>query len=82
MRVVLARSASKHGVSSRDVRHALARAQVVEEVGEDPLRFLVLGPALGGDLLELVVLVEEDGLILVIHAMKMRQQYRRLLGER
>ncbi len=51
---------------------------VVEEVGEDPMRFLVLGPDSAGNILELVVLDRKTGPI-IIHAMAMRTRYQRLL---
>lgn len=43
-----------------DIEHALRQALVVEEVGEDPRRDLVLGPDRAGNLLELVVLDREQ----------------------
>lgn len=51
---------------------------VVEEVGEDPTRYLVLGPDRSGQLLELVVLDRPKGPA-VVHATAMRAKYRRLL---
>ena len=71
-------SARRHGVADEDIEHAVARALAVEEIGEDPLRYLVLGPDRAGNLLELVVLDRPQGPA-VIHAMAMRKQYRRLL---
>ncbi len=53
-------------------------ALAVEEIGDDPLRYLVLGPDRAGNLLELVILDRPQGPA-VIHAMPMRKQYRRLL---
>jgi hypothetical protein len=50
----------------------------VDEIGEDPLRYLVLGPDRAANLLELVVLDRPNGPA-VIHAMPMREKYRRLL---
>lgn len=47
-------SALRHGVEAEDIEHALRNAMVVEEVGEDPLRYLVLGPDRAANLLELV----------------------------
>jgi hypothetical protein len=47
-------------------------------VGDDPARWLVLGPDRAGNLLELVVMDRPAGPA-VIHAMPMRTQYRRLL---
>jgi hypothetical protein len=71
-------SALRHGVDPEDIQHALAHALAVDEVGEDPLRYLVLGPDRAGNLLELVVLDRPNGPAL-IHAMSMRPTYRRLL---
>ena len=45
---------------------------------EDDTR-LYLGPARDAELLEVVTISREDGSELVIHAMKMRPKYRRLL---
>jgi hypothetical protein len=71
-------SALRHGVDSLDIQHALSKALVVEEIGEDPDRYLVLGPDRAGNFLELVVLDRSTGPA-VIHAMAMRTKYRRLL---
>jgi len=71
-------SALRHGVEPEDIEHVVRNAMVVEEVGEDPLRYLVLGPDRAANLLELVVLDRPQGPA-VIHAMEMRPQYRRLL---
>lgn len=61
--------------------HALARIAVECEVGDDdsPHRLLVLGPDRAGNMLELVVLMFDDGRQMVIHAMAMRAKYRALL---
>jgi hypothetical protein len=42
---------------------------------------MYLGPSPSADLLEVVTIVRDDGSELVIHAMKMRPKYRRLLPE-
>jgi hypothetical protein len=60
-------------VDVEEIEHALRNAVVVEEIAEDPTRYLVLGPDRAGRLLELVVAV--------IHAMPMRPKYRHLLPE-
>lgn len=72
------RSAFRHGVESEDIHHALRHSLVVEEIGEDPFRYLVLGPNQAGGLLELVVLDRPQGPA-VMHAMGMRPKYKRLL---
>ena len=72
------RSALRHGIAGEDIIHAVNHASTVDEVGEDPVRWLVLGPDRAGNLLELVVMDRPAGPA-VIHAMPMRTQYRRLL---
>jgi len=37
-------SAFRHGIANEDVQHALRNALVVEQVADDPDRFLVLAP--------------------------------------
>jgi len=71
-------SAFRHGIANEDVQHALRNALVVEQVADDPDRFLVLGPDLSARILELIVLDRPIGPA-VIHAMLMRQQYRSIL---
>lgn len=53
-------------------------ALAIDEVAEDPVRYLVLGPDRAGNLLELVILDRPQGPA-VIHAMKMRPKYGPLL---
>ena len=60
------------------MQHVLNNALVIEEVADDPIRYLVLGPDRSGNLLELVVMDRPQGPA-VIHAMTMREQYRHLL---
>lgn len=74
-------SARRHGVEPEDTLHALAHAVLVEEIGEDPLKYLVLGPDRAARFLELVVLDTPDGPV-VIHAMAMRTQYEKFLNGR
>ena len=71
-------SAFRHGILSEDIQHALRNALVVEQVDEDPDRYLVLGPDKAARLLELIVMDRPAGPA-VIHAMGMRPQYRPLL---
>lgn len=72
------RSAFRHGVSAEDSQHAIRNAVVVEEIDEDPSRYLVIGPDRAGSLLELVILDRPQGPA-VIHAMPMRARYEKLL---
>lgn len=73
-------SAFRHSVNAEDIHHALRNAVVIEEVDEDPARYLVLGPDRAGQFLELIVMDRPQGPA-VMHAMPMRDEYRRLLQE-
>ncbi len=72
------RSALRHGVEPEDIQHALRNALVVDELDEDPRRYLVLGPGRDGQLLELVIMDRPQG-PMVIHAMAIPPKYRPLL---
>ena len=72
-------SALKHDVADEDILHATAHALAIEDAGEDPDRWLVIGPDRSGNLLEVVVLTTVEKTDLVIHAMPMRTKFRRLL---
>ena len=73
-------SARKHGVADQDILHATDHALALEDAGEDPDRWLLIGPDTAGNLLEVVVMITTEGTQLAIHAMPMRPKYRRLLG--
>ena len=60
-------SALRHDVEVLDIHHGVQHALVVEEIDDDPVRYLVLGPDRAGNLLELVVLDRPQGPA-VIHA--------------
>jgi hypothetical protein len=70
-------SAFPHDVQADDMQHVL-NALVIEEVADDPIRYLMLGPDRSGNLLELVVMDRPQGPA-VIHATPMTEQYRRLM---
>lgn len=72
-------SARKHGVADKDILHAIDHALAIEDAGEDPDRWLVVGPDRAGNLLEVVVMITIEDVQLAIHAMAMRSKYRRLL---
>jgi hypothetical protein len=77
------RSARKHGVPDDDAIHAaehfLVAYRLNDEDASGPVRELRLGPDRAGNMLEVVVLMLDDGNELVIHAMRMRPKYRDLL---
>ena len=71
-------SALRHGINPEDALRAIANAMAIDEIAEDPTRYLVLGPARDGTILEVVVMDRPQGPA-VIHAMAMRAKYRALL---
>jgi len=72
-------SARRHGIIDDDMLHAIDHALVVDDLGEDPDRWFVIGPDRAANLLELVVLTTAEGDELIIHAMPVRAVYRKLL---
>jgi uncharacterized DUF497 family protein len=72
-------SARKHGVVDEDIDHAIDHALAIEDAGEDPDRWLVVGPDRAGNLLEVVVLTTVEDTQLAIHALPLRATFRRLL---
>lgn len=77
LRVEIHHSARRHRVADDDIEHAYDHATVWVELGDDPLRYLMVGPDRSGNMLELVVIrtVELDEL--VIHAMALRRSTER-----
>ena len=51
----------------------------IEDAGEDPDRWLIIGPDTAANLLEVVVMITPEGTQIAIHAMPMRDKYARLL---
>ena len=74
-------SALRHGITEKEIIHAIEFALLEEDLDvEPPYRRLRLGPDFAGNLLEVVTVThDEDRSNLVIHAMKARKQYERLL---
>lgn len=74
-------SARKHGVADQDIIQAAQWPHWIEPLEDDdwPHRELRLGFDTHARLLDLVVLIFEDGDDLVIHAMAARKQYWDLL---
>jgi len=71
-------SARMHGVVDEDIHHAIDHALAID-AGDDPDRWLDIGPDRAGNLLEVVVITTVEDTQLGIHAMAMRAKYRRLL---
>ncbi|WDF35093.1 hypothetical protein PTW37_16450 (plasmid) [Arthrobacter agilis] len=79
--MIVRHSAQKHGISPTDgIEAATSPLVSVPLDDDDPRRFLRLGFDTHSRLLEVVVLVWDDGGEELIHAMKCRPQYLTMLG--
>lgn len=74
MRYEIHHTARKHGIDDDDILHAIEHALVIARL--DDRRLLHLGPGTAGNMLEVVALAVDEGVDLVIHAMKMRPKFR------
>ncbi|MFZ4519370.1 MAG: hypothetical protein ACOYOP_13335 [Microthrixaceae bacterium] len=72
-------SAPRHGIDDDEILHAIEHSLVVDDVGEDPDRWLVIDPDLASNLIEVIVLVTAERNEVIIHAMPLRATYRKLL---
>jgi hypothetical protein len=75
--VVVAPSALKHGVGAADAVQAVYGALVAARLRGNPDKILYLGFDTAGRLLEIIVVVREDGSAVLIHAMPCRKTYRK-----
>ena len=64
--------AQRHEISDEAFAHAFVHSIVWVEVGDDPIRVQLAGPDSAGNVLALVVMME-DKEALVIHAMPLRR---------
>jgi hypothetical protein len=71
-------SARRHGIADADIEHAVTNALAFDEQPGNVRVYL--GPARNATLLEVATVVRSDGPELVIHAMRMRPKYARLLS--
>ncbi len=75
------RSAYKHGLDEQTILHAIKHAITVIELEPDmdPPRVLAIGPDHAGNSLEVIWLELDDGVEMVIHAMRLRPSFHELL---
>lgn len=73
-------SARKHGIGKVDIEHAVEHALAVGE--QDDGKVLYLGPDRAGNLLEVVLVLRDNGTEIVIHAMRMRRIYEPFLRDK
>ncbi len=79
MDLLIHSSARKHGLSDRDIEHAVKHAMSIDDQDDD-LR-LYLGPARNSELIEVATIAGYGAMEMAIHAMKMRSKYRWLSPE-
>lgn len=83
MRIRFARAAAKHGVTRSDIEHVIEHCGLSFEhpppkrksAGRTP-RLLFLGDDTEGSPLEVIAIEVGDDVLLVIHAMRLRDRYR------
>lgn len=66
-------------LADNNMLHAIQHSMVVDDLGEDPDRWLVVGPDRAANLPEVIVLITAEGDEVIIHAMPLRAVYRKLL---
>lgn len=72
-------SALKHGITPEQSVYVVEHALKIYELDNDPLKLLYLGADDKGTLLEVIVTQTKYGHT-IIHSMKMRTQYKKLLN--
>jgi GNAT superfamily N-acetyltransferase len=70
-------AARKHGIADADIEHAVKYAIAIDDLGD--WKRLYLGPGRNAALLEVVALVQGQKSQMIIHAMKMRSKYRKII---
>ena len=81
-RVRLTKSATKHGISEVDIRHAQNHAIKIFDYFDDldRRRILMIGPDQSGNLLELLIAINPDTSLKIFHAMKLRPKFEGLIN--
>ena len=72
-------SAFKHGIAEADIRNAFQRRLLDYAMPGEEYKYLLLGLARDGTLLEIMYNVLHDDVINVFHAMKCRKAYLALI---
>jgi hypothetical protein len=75
-KVVVRPSALKHGITADRIRHAVRACPTPLENPRFPGQMLYLAPDLHGNPLEVVGVLDDEGALVVFHAMPLRPAYR------
>jgi hypothetical protein len=80
--VHITKSATKHGISEADIRHAQNQAIKIFEYFDDldRRRILMIGPDQSGNLLELLMAINPDTSLKIFHAMRLRPKFEGLVN--
>lgn len=87
MRIILARSALKHGISAGQIAYVIEHCGLAfdipcrDELGNVQDAVLFLGDDGRAVAVEVIAIEQPDGGLLVIHAMKLRRPYRKRYAE-
>jgi hypothetical protein len=74
------RSAFRHGISEVDIRHALKTKIFAATMQELPEKYGVIGFDRAGNPIEIMYNTIDDEHILIFHAMKLRESFKKQLG--
>ena len=77
--LIFRHSAFKHGIEKLDIRNAFKQRMFDHALSGDDNKFLLLGLARDGKLLEIMYNVLDNDVVNVFHAMKCRKAYFALL---
>jgi hypothetical protein len=76
VRIEILATARKHGVADEDIRHALRNTVLDYPNQSDHELTMAVGPARNGvTMMEVGYLSSEDGLLVVVHAMRAQRKY-------
>lgn len=74
-------SACKHGIQSHEISHAHTHAVAFFEFSSSypERKLLVIGSDTAGNLIELIGVVNQDDVLVIIHAMPLRRRFSELM---
>ena len=77
--MIIIESARKHGISNTDITYVFENAVNSIIIEELPLKVMLFGFDTSGRALEIGYFVNDDGVEVIMHAMKLRKNYQKYL---